>query len=440
MEETKDMEYAEETESGLTLGEILKVIFRRVWWVLGAAAVCLVVLTLVMQLWYNKKEQYYSVSYELVYPDSSSGKYPNGSDLFAEESISLKTLTDIKGGKYTPLEPDKFKGIDVKDMYVNDNISVAETVARGEDGNVKRTYVLTVKSKYFGSDAQAHAFIRTVAEYPVSRVNSIMADKEFGVYLFTYDAAPTYEAKISALISQKNYIEDEYTKLKGYGELADKGIASLRNIFTSAQQNDLRAHITAENYVFDTDAYKAEAGTQKASLQLQIENNNKVIEALRDEQKNASTTAETDPYDDRIAALTQQNGELKNRIDTIDETLSAIEKYTDATSEKYTAKQAFDAQLDGYYNQLVEAAETLKTVSVNVYNENSRVVYSSNKLEKQGGMHWLLAAVLGAVIGLAVSAVVICIIDLPKYKRSKLAPESNAKSEEDVEKNAPEAE
>lgn len=434
------MDYVEERDGGLTLGDIFKVIFRRVWWVIGAAAVCLVVLTLVMQLWYNKNQQYYSIGYELVYPDSSSGKYPNGSDLFAEESISLKTLTDIQSGKYTPLEPDKFKGVNIKDMYVNDNISVIETLKKGEDGNVKRTYVLTVKSKYFDSDAQARAFMRTVAEYPVNRVNSIMADKEFGVYLSTYANALTYEERINALINQKSYIEGEYNKLKGYGELADKGIASLRNIFTSAQQSDLKAHITAEKYVYDTDAYKAEAGTQKASLQLQIDNNTKVIEALRDEQKNASTTAETDPYDDRIAALTQQNGELKNRIDTIDETLSAIEKYTDATSEKYTAKQAFDAQLDGYYNQLEDAAETLKTVSVSVYNDNSRVVYSSNKLEKQGGMHWAIAAVLGAVIGFVIASVVICIIDLPKYRRGKLVADGAVKKEEEAERTSPDAE
>lgn len=444
MEDTKEMDYVEETESGLTLGEIFKVIFRRVWWVLGAAAVCLVVLTLVMQLWYNKNHQYYSLSYEIVYPDSASGKYPNGSDLFAEESISYGTLTDIKNGKYSTLEPDEFKNIDVGDMCVNDNISISEKVERGADGNVKRTYLLTVKSKYFGSDSQARTFMRTVAKYPLTRVKTIMAEKEFGVYLSTaYSYANTYEEKINALVSQKNYIEEEYTKLKGYGELADVGIASLHNLFTTAQQNDLRAHISAEKYVYDKETYKAEAATQKASLELQIENNNKVIEALRDEQKNASTTAETDPYDERIASLTQQNGELKNRIDTITQTLSAIEEYSNEASEKYAAKQAFDAQLEGYYNQLVEAAETLKTVSVTVYNDNSRVVYSSNKLEKQGGIHWILAAVLGAVIGFVVASAVICIIDLPKYKRGKLAAEGVEKSEEGekkVEKSEPDAE
>lgn len=445
MEDTKDMDYVEETESGLTFGEILKVILKRVWWVLGAAAVCLVVLTLVMQLWYNKNQQYYALSYEIVYPDSASGKYPNGSDLFAEESISYRTLADIKEGKYSTLEPDEFKGIDVEDMYVNDNISVSETVEKGADGNVKRTYLLTVKSKYFGSDSQARSFMRTVARYPLTRVKSIMAEKEFGVYLTTaYSYANTYEEKINALVSQKNYIEEEYTKLKGYGELADVGIASLHNLFTSAQQNDLRAHINAEKYVFDTETYKAEAATQKASLSLQIENNNKIIEALRGEQKNGSTAPETDPYDERIASLTQQNGELQNRIKTIDDTLAAIEKYSDENSEESKAKQAFDSQLDGYYNQLVDAAETLKTVSVSIYNENSRVVYSSNKLEKQGGIHWVIAAVLGAVVGCVVSGIVICIIDLPKYKRGKLAAaegaEKSEESAESAEKSEPDAE
>ena len=261
------------------------------------------------------------------------------------------------------------------------------------------------------------------------------------MYLKTaFSYSNTYEEKINALVSHKNYIEEEYTKLKDYGELADVGIASLHNLFTSAQQSDLRAHITAEKYVYDTETYKAEAATQKASLSLQIENNNKIIEALRGEQKNGSTAPETDPYDERIASLTQQNGELQNRIKTIDDTLAAIEKYSDENSEESKAKYAFDSQLDGYYNQLVDAAETLKTVSVTVYNDNSRVVYSSNKLEKQGGIHWVLAAVLGAVLGCVVSGVVICIIDLPKYKRGKLAAEGTEKSEEGAEKSEPDAE
>lgn len=427
------MEDTEEVvvESGLTITDIFKVILRRIWWVLGATVLGIVIAVLIIQLWYNKETQYYTMSYQIVYPDSGSGKYPNGSDLFAEESISLETLTDIKNGMYSQLNPDEFKGVDVSGMTVEDDISISENIVVAADSNIRRTYTITVKSKYFGSDTLAHSFLRAVAEYPIKRVNSIMESKEYGVYLTVFDNATSYEAKINALLSQKSYMEGEYSKLKDYGEVADLGIASLRNIFTSEQQNDIRAHITAEKYVLDTDKYKTEADTQIASLNLQIENNNKIIAQLRDEQRNGNQTLETDPYDERIAALIQQNGELQNRIDTITETIAAIDAYTTEGTAEYEAKQAFDARFNGYRNQLEEAANRLKTESLNVYGANSRVIYSSNRLEKQGGMGWFVSVILGALVGLLLSAIVVCIVDLPKYKRGKLAAD-NGKDEKDV--------
>ena len=435
-------------EGGLTLSEIFKVIFKRIWWVLGATAVCLAVAVLVSQLWYNKAEQYYSLSYEIVYPDSASGKYPDGSDLFAEESVSVKTLTDIKNGVYTPDSPDKFKGIDVNGMHFDDGISAAEKVVKSEDGNIKRLYTLTAKAKYFSSKSQANDFLRTVAEYPVNRVNRIMSTKKYDLYLDVYDNAPSYDEAINALLKQKNFLEQEYSKLQNYGEVAQAGIASLHNILTPSQQEELKAHILAERYVLDAETFKSEAGTRIASLKRLIDENEKILASLREAKRgeNAAltdntgtaayiktlsvnacaslyegSTIVTDPYDAEIARLTVENGEMQNSIDNINATLSAIEKYTDEGTAEYAAKQAFDARFQAIRTQLADAATTLKTVSVSVYADNSRVVYSSNKLATQGGVHWLASAFLGAVIGLIISSLVIGIIDVPKYKRAKLA-------------------
>ncbi|MDE6075590.1 MAG: hypothetical protein K2G26_04055, partial [Clostridia bacterium] len=156
-----------EEDNGLTFMDILKVIFKRIWWVLGATAACLLIVVLVTQLWYNKREQYFSVNYEIVYPDSASGKYPDGSDLLASDAISLSTLTQIRDGAYSSAEnAEEFKNIDVEKMLSEDGISIAEEVTQTAGGGIKRTYNLTVSAKYFSSDAQAVAFIRTVAVYP----------------------------------------------------------------------------------------------------------------------------------------------------------------------------------------------------------------------------------------------------------------------------------
>ena len=95
------MEDTKEVENGLTVGDVFKIIFKRIWWVLGATLVCLAVLLMITELWYNKREQYYLISYDIVYPDIASGKYPDGSDLIVSDSISHETLTDIKNGVYS---------------------------------------------------------------------------------------------------------------------------------------------------------------------------------------------------------------------------------------------------------------------------------------------------------------------------------------------------
>ncbi|MDE7084703.1 MAG: hypothetical protein K2O81_05615, partial [Clostridia bacterium] len=167
------MEGTKEVENGLTLGEVFKIIFKRIWWVLGATLVCLAVMLMITELWYNKREQYYTISYDIVYPEMNSGKYPDGSDLIVSDSISLETLTDIKEGVYSKDNPDEFKGINVDDMHANDGITISGAI-KGEDGSVKLSCTLTVKANYFGSVSQARAFLRTVAEYPVNRVNTII--------------------------------------------------------------------------------------------------------------------------------------------------------------------------------------------------------------------------------------------------------------------------
>lgn len=411
-----------EEDNGLSFMDILKVIFKRIWWVLGATAACLLIVVLVTQLWYNKRQQFYSVSYEIVYPDSTSGKYPDGSDLLASDAISSYTLNAIKNGEYSDDNPEEFKSIDVETMLSDDGISIAEEVTQNPGGSIKRTYTLTVSSKYFSGDEQAVAFIRTVAAYPVKRVNSIIDTKEYGLYFSVYEDAKSYEAKIDALLSQKNYLESEYGKLGNYGSTVEVNLASLHNLFTSEQRQALADRIADNYYVLDTEAYKANAATRKGALNKQIEDNEKIIaaEAAKRGESNPSDV-NTNPYDQIIAELTRRNTEISNEIETIDKTTEAIALYTREGSDEYKAKQAFDAQLEKYRTDLSKATDELKTVSRTIYGNNSRVIFSSNRIGKQGGMSAIVAALLGAVIGLLVSAIIVCIVDLPKYKREKLA-------------------
>ena len=416
-----------EEESGLTLGEIFKVVLKKIWWVIGATALALIIVVLVTQLWYNKTKQTYSLKYDIIYPYSDNGKYPDGSDFLTADIISLSTLTAVKSSN------ESFSDIDVKKMVARDDITISGSTSRDDSGSFVRTLRLKVYAKYFRSEKQAADFMQAISDYPIDRVNELIESKIYGVHFPAYDGAGTYEEKISALLAQKNYIVNSYNTLIGYGGVVEVNLASLSNIFTSQDRDALNKEIKNKLYVFDTQKFIEEYQTSKAALEKQIEDNGKIIEALKAERNSfygsGSSSAEGEyynPYDVKIAEYTEKNVKLQIEIDDLEATKAAIESYLKEDSDEYKEKAEFDAKLEKYRAQIEEATATLKEVSKDIYLNNSRVVYSGNKIEVSGGIGVISGALFGMIAGLVVSVAVVLIIDLPKYKRAKLALQAAA--------------
>lgn len=408
-----------EEENGLSLGEIVKIIFKRIWWVLGAMAACVLVFVLVVELWYNKTKEYYSVSYEIVYPDMNSGKYPDGNTFLISDSVSESTLESLVGSD------DELKDIDVAHMVQKDRISVAESSTQSVGGEVKRIYTLTVYADYFENDKQAAKFLRAVASYPINRVNSTVGGKDYRPYVNVYDSAKTYEERINALLAQKKYLQDEYEKLISCDQSAQSKLAALDNVFTSAQQQVLEDTIVAKYYVLNPENYEKTVAIRKEALEKQIADNNAVIAAIKEERKGAVNTPGdgqdiiVNPYDTEIAKLTVLNAELRNECNRLDETCKKIDEYTDEKNAANADWISFNELFDSYRNQLIAATDELKEESVRIYMDNSEVIFSSNSIKLSGGMGTIVTAVLGLLVGLILSSVIICIVDIPKYKKKK---------------------
>ncbi len=94
--------------------------------------------------------------------------------------------------------------------------------------------------------------------------------------------------------------------------------------------------------------------------------------------------------------------------------------------------------MNGYRAELEEATAALKKVSTDIYKNNSRVIFSVNSIKTQGGINAVIAAILGALIGLLVTSFIIAIIDVPRYKRKMLAQVAaeNAENKISEEENA----
>lgn len=424
-------------EYGITLGEICRIIFRRVWWVIGVTAAFLLITVLLVQFWYNPNNRQYTVSYNIRFPDSSSGLYPDGTPLRVTDSVLLGSLTEIKSGTYSEGEenaPD-FSDIDIEDMVENDAISLTAVTTEASDSGEAgwSGYRLTVSYKYFKDSAQAVAFIKKIAEYPIDKAQYIVENALYNYNLTQYDVGTTYEAKIAALINQKNYVMSIYDFIKNnYGETyrplgaSDKTITDYINeastIFDSRIQSAYYNTVTANYYVWDTETYKLTANASIEATRIEIANNEAIVSALEEKiaelDKNGTAFDQIEAYHEKIASYVERNTQLETSIKTTEETLAKIEIY-ESDPQAVEDKAEFDAQLDSTRAQLATLTETAKSLRIATYQNESMVLYVNNTIESEGGINILVAAVVGAVLGFIIVSVVILIKDMPEYKRRK---------------------
>lgn len=426
-------------QSGMTIGDIFRIIFRRKWWVTGVTVLVLVVAVLLVQFWYNPMDRVYTLSYTIRTPESSQGLYPDGTVLRPEDSILLPNLEDVKSEKYTAEDErtGEFSDIDIVSMVDKDGITLTSTVpvVTEETTVVEPTvYTLTAEAKYFKNSDQARHFLRAVAEYPVNTAKEIVHGMGYSFYITLSDTATTYEDKIDYLVSQRDYLSNLYNTIRdkfgaSYRPLgpADKTIGNyieeLSTVFDTRVQNAYYNTVTANYYVYDTDNYEATSSATIAATRLEIDNNNAIIAALEEKivqlQQDGHDLGQIDAYDVLIAQYVEKNAQLEIEIANLEEAANRIELYSDPSTAEGKAKAEFDAQLLSTRDRLAELTEGAKALNIATYDRESRIQYVNNAIKVDGGMNVVLAGLLGAVFGFIVVSVVVLIADTPAYKRQK---------------------
>lgn len=84
----------EETESGVTLGEICRIILRKIWIILGVSVAGAVIAALCAI--FVLDHTVYHLSFRIAYPGSETSKYPDGSPFYYSDIISLKSMEEAK--------------------------------------------------------------------------------------------------------------------------------------------------------------------------------------------------------------------------------------------------------------------------------------------------------------------------------------------------------
>ena len=404
-------------EKGISVAEIFKVIFRRVWWVVGVTLAFLLVFVLVIQFWYNRENRVYTATYAIDFPGVENNVYPDGSRFKYNTVVSEDTLKAIVDSN------EELSGIDVGAMTANGDINLSVAPIQEDEsmsGTEQNNYVLTVNAKYFADNEQAVAFLRAVAGYPVEHAKQIAAAIDVAAYLGTFDSADSFETMINALASQRDYISSKYDEMIGIlsGEYMFNGRtlagyrAEIEQIFDSSDQQKLYDILATEYYVLDAEEFSANAQAQIAAIEKQIAENQAKIDALI-EQRDAADSYYQEAFNTQIANLTTENIELDLQVEDIYKSLAWIKSDTHDEDLKN-----FMSLLNGYRNELYAATQTFRAIYAD-YFDNACDVTPADKIAIEGGMNVVLAAVIGAIVGFVVVSIVICAIDFPAYLRAR---------------------
>ena len=205
------MEENKREDEGISLIELIHIIFRRKWILLGVTLGIFIFSIVFSSVILNRNKEYYSVTFSLEYPESSNYKYPDGTSFNYRKIISYDNLVIAKESNQ------KYKNIDVDSLFETNSIQIAE-LTKTVNGNTVPSgeYTLAAKAKFFNSRDVAKEFLRDLTNVPIVKVNEIIANLDYDSNLLNYSNSTVYESQIDYLIAQRDFIINGYNNLINY--------------------------------------------------------------------------------------------------------------------------------------------------------------------------------------------------------------------------------
>jgi len=427
-------------EKGISFFDILHIIKKNLWWVLGVTLVITVVGTLLFYFVYNKSKETYSYGFEIHSDAIVEEKYPDGSIFRYEDLISYDSLKTIVESN------DEFKSIDYKDMLENDKISIStyteETTTNSKTDPVSYK-VITVYAKYFDSKLQASDFMKAIVNAPVEKANQLTNNLKYDSNLDAFDTCiSSYENKIAYLKAQRDFIIEQYNSLSEVfdskflvqsttlGDNSGKTIAYYQNEIKNAYTDEGHARLLniVETKYLTIDTNKNTLEARKNSLLKEKAENSVIIADLKTQYQelvgyyNPSTAdviaQQETTFQSRIATLVVRNAEIDNILNDIDEQL----KKFNGGAYDMAAQAALEAELAEYRAELVEQTELFTKVKTIAIEQESKAIFKSNMPTADGGLNVWLELLISLLVGFILIVVIVCIKDLPKVLKEKNNP------------------
>ncbi len=457
------MNETENENNGITIGEIFRIIGKKIWLAFGVAVLAAVLAALVLGLWINPRHTEYTMEFVIVYPTQDTASYPDGTPFSYRELISSDFLNAAKDSD------ESFENVDVARIVRTEN-SISIEAETEERSGVKREtgrYTLSIKGSYFAGREQVEKFLTALVNVPVARMKANAAEIEFATSSEIFDAAP-FEEQLSMLAADKEAFLKRYdewieaytgeykvTPVGGEGENRAMSLkdfrATVSALYGESTQKDLENELESFGY------YKGDLDAYAVRLRNEYWKNDEEIKSLQSaavgggagfditvnssDKDGTNFVVSSDPTPaQRYAELVRRNNNIKTWLGEkyIGETKDA------APDEAYTAKNgenlvyndgtlnttnidAFKTRVNAERNNLVIATETLKAVTRGIY-EQGMSVRPEEHISASGGVGLAIGVVAVFVVVLLVACVVVFFTE--RHRRRTGSAEQTEEKEE----------
>ncbi len=426
----------EERQEGMTLGELFRIVLKKIWILLGVSVAVALAGTAIMAFAVNPRIAKYAVDFSIVYPASDTLKYPDGSPFYYQDLVSENNLVAAKASD------EAFAPIDVEKLV--DENSIAITVKSAETGTVKTdTYTIEAVQSYFPNKDVATAFLRALARGPEARVLAAAKDIDFTIDEEVFSGS-SFLAQLTLLSSQKENILSQYDAWIELFGGSYRNRETGKSLFTyrteAATVCDLAA-LTSLTGELERGGYVPVKSIEdeRKSLAAEYEINENIIETLRTLLADVPSSAGV-----RLAAVKEEPSIITEDVKGVSELLAEkvernrLIEYRLGTKEgenwtggalNETNVNAFVARVNEQYRALNGAAGTVATVSAAIYGQETYTRFDTPRAEEKGGMSSIFVAVALFVIAFVVGAVVVFFLENSRRARAKAAQASGNSAE-----------
>jgi hypothetical protein len=434
---------------GPFISDIFRVIFGRKILLCVVTLVVAIALALGLKLGVSRNKAEFQTAFSYQPTTLNQGLYYDNSNFNYQTLISYANLENVKNSS------EEFKDININEI-VDGNISISLDTTDLVEKSIEtkdNIYVLSIKSKYFSSSAQAIKFIRALVKEPITKNNEIAKNLKYQANLDAIKNSIYVEDQILLLENQVTVLETAYTKLiKSFGDVVlqglnisnvSDGLVLLQNDSNLKSLETLLNNAKIYGYMDEFEKNKFSLSQDLDSVIYDYELNSQKIKSVKELIQNATLNSQ---YQDELTKMVSDNEDVKASIGTyinkflahgysVSQVKELNSSITDIfTDEELNAKLvsvnkgnkvAYKEELNRVIDVLKQYTDTFNEIENKVIESSSNVIYTYASITKQvNGINNILILLISLLTGVVVGASINLIIDHDKIYQKQSTSEN----------------